>query len=145
MASYTIDECYLKMFAEYEDVVTPREVSEMMNLPYRRVIRMIRSGELKSIKWERDYRIAKLWVIEYIRDYGFKRQESLAEQRKNKVIVYCQEPRSRKQIQEFLDLSDRKFFRDTVLNPLLEEGIIVMTIPDRPNDVRQRYVAKDKL
>jgi hypothetical protein len=61
------------------------------------------------------------------------------------VTVYCQEPRSRKQIQEFLDLSDKQFFMDTVLHPLLQEGVIAMTIPEYPGHIKQRYVTTKKL
>ena len=44
---YTIDECYLMMFSEYEDVVTAQEAAGMLRLPLKRVYRMFRAGELK--------------------------------------------------------------------------------------------------
>ena len=34
---------------------------------------------------------------------------------------------------------------DTVLRPLLKEGVLRMTMPDKPNDVRQRYLAAERL
>ena len=139
--TFTINECYLMMFSEYEDIVTANEVAQMMRLPVKRVYRMFRSGELKSFKGEREVRTCKLWVIEYIQQYGFIRQESFRKQRKAAVTVFCQEPKSRKQIQEFLDLADRKFFLDSVLLPLVESGVLKMTIPDDPSSVKQRYVA----
>ena len=42
-------------------------------------------------------------------------------------------------------MADRRFFKDSVLNPLLEDGTLVMTNPDRPNDIHQKYVATRKL
>ena len=143
--TFTIDECYLMMFASYDDILTVDEVATMLRLPPKRVYRMIRAGELKSMKYERAVRVPKLWLIEYIQQYGFQRQTSFHEQRRAAVTVYCQEPRSRKQIQEFLDLSDKKFFMDTVLHPLLREGVIAMTIPEYPGHIKQRYVATRKL
>lgn len=35
--------------------------------------------------------------------------------------------------------ANRTKFRHQVLNPLLEEGLIEMTIPDKPRSSRQRY------
>lgn|GEM_PF-1901016 len=141
----TVDQLYLDMFAQYEDILTVEDVSEMMRLDKKRVYRMVRSGELKSIVVERAIRIAKLWVIQYVQEYGFIRQEKMHRQRRAEVTVFCQEPKSRKQIQEFLDLADRKFFRDSVLHPLLEEEVLEMTIPDNPGHVKQRYVATRRL
>ena len=142
---YTIDECYLMMFSEYEDVVTAAEAAAMLRLPPKRVYRMFRAGELKSLKVGGDIRTCKLWIIEYIQKYGFIRQEKFHHERQAAVTVFCQTPKSRKQIQEFLDLADRRFFKDAVLDPLLEGGTLVMTNPDNPGDVHQKYVATRKV
>jgi ATP-dependent DNA helicase RecG len=40
--------------------------------------------------------------------------------------------------------SDRTKFRDQVLRPLLEAGLIEMTIPDKPRSSKQRYRLTDK-
>lgn len=142
---YTIDECYLMMFSDYDDIVTAQEAAAMLRLPVKRVYRMFRSGELRSFKDERDVRTAKLWIIEYVRRCGFIRQESVRKQRKAAVTVFCQEPKSRKQIQEFLDLADKRFFMESVLQPLVAEGTLVMTHPEQPAYVYQKYVAAKRL
>ena len=144
-SEYTIDECYLMMFSKYEDVVTAAEAAAMLRLPPKRVYRMFRAGELKSLKVGGDIRTSKLWIIEYIQKYGFIRQEKFHHERQAAVTVFCQTPKSRKQIQEFLDLADRRFFKDSVLDPLLEDGTLVMTNPDNPGDVHQKYVATRKV
>ena len=40
--------------------------------------------------------------------------------------------------------ADRTKFRDQVLNPLLAEGLVEMTIPDKPRSSMQRYRLTDK-
>jgi ATP-dependent DNA helicase RecG len=40
--------------------------------------------------------------------------------------------------------ADRTKFRDQVLNPLLEEGLIELTVPDKPRSSKQRYRLTDK-
>ncbi len=43
-----------------------------------------------------------------------------------------------------LNLSDRRNFRETYLNPALEDGLIEMTLPDKPNSRLQQYRLTDK-
>ena len=85
---YTIDECYLMMFSEYEDVVTAAEAAAMLRLPPKRVYRMFRAGEIKSLKVGKDVRTCKLWIIEYIQKYGFIRQEKFHHERQAAVTVF---------------------------------------------------------
>jgi ATP-dependent DNA helicase RecG len=40
--------------------------------------------------------------------------------------------------------ADRTKFRDQVLNPLLEEGLVELTVPDKPRSSKQRYRLTDK-
>ena len=46
---------------------------------------------------------------------------------------------SREQLQEALGLHDRKSFRERYLRPALAEGLVEMTLPDKPNSRLQRY------
>ncbi|MGR7920137.1 Fic family protein [Zobellella denitrificans] len=46
----------------------------------------------------------------------------------------------RETLQAALGLSDRKSFRERYLKPALDDGLIEMTIPDKPNS-RQRNTA----
>ena len=56
--------------------------------------------------------------------------------------VLGDEELSAAQIMERLDLSHRPTFRKNYLNPALAQGVIEMTIPDRPNSRNQRYRRK---
>lgn len=55
------------------------------------------------------------------------------------VLVFCQQPKSRAEIQEHLGLKDRKHFREVILNPLLESGQLLPTLPDKPTSPKQKF------
>jgi Fic family protein len=50
----------------------------------------------------------------------------------------------REALQAALGLSDRKSFRERYLKPALADGLIEMTIPDKPNSRLQKYRLTDK-
>jgi hypothetical protein len=50
----------------------------------------------------------------------------------------------REALQSALGFSDRKSFRERYLKPELADGLIEMTIPDKPNSRLQKYRLTDK-
>ena len=48
-------------------------------------------------------------------------------------------PRSKREMLDYLGLTDSKNFRERYLVPLLNAGKIEMTIPDKPSSRRQKY------
>lgn len=59
------------------------------------------------------------------------------------ILDYCKIPRTRSGIQLFVGITDRKYFRDNILKPLLASGKILQTIPDKPTSPKQKYYAKN--
>jgi len=57
-----------------------------------------------------------------------------------KILSFCQEPKSRAEIQNYLKLKDREHFRKTVLLPLLEAGLLALTLPDKPTSPKQKFI-----
>ena len=57
-----------------------------------------------------------------------------------KIIGFCKEPRTRDEIQDYINVKDRKYFREKILKPLIDQGYIEMTIPEKPNSPKQKYV-----
>ena len=53
---------------------------------------------------------------------------------------FCKNPRSRLEMMNFLQMKHNPTFRVNYLNPLLEKGILIMTLPDKPNSKYQKYV-----
>jgi len=64
--------------------------------------------------------------------------------RLERVLQFCTVPRSRMEIQEFLGLKHRRSFKETVLQPFLESGLLIQTIPDKPSSPNQRYIASSE-
>jgi len=57
----------------------------------------------------------------------------------DKLIVFCSEARSFREMLAFMDLTDRTKFRRKYIHPLLEVGIIEQTMPEKPNSRNQKY------
>ena len=51
---------------------------------------------------------------------------------------------SREALQSILGLRDRKSFRELYLRPALADGLIEMTIPDKPRSSKQKYRLTEK-
>ena len=66
--------------------------------------------------------------------------EQVTEERIKELVEYCSTPRKRIEMQAFLGLTHREHFRETILQPLLDKGLIQPTIPDKPTSSYQRYV-----
>lgn len=61
-----------------------------------------------------------------------------------KILAFCKIAHSRTEIMEFLALKDKEHFRKKYIKPLLDQGLIKMTLPDKPNSKYQKYVAVKK-
>ncbi len=64
-------------------------------------------------------------------------------QEQDKILQFCFEPRSRKEIMDEMGYSNRKHFFNYYLKPLLNSGKLLMTIPEKPNSSKQKYIAKN--
>ena len=84
-------------------------------------------------------------VFRFILPLKAKTTEQATEQateqvdRTAKVLVFCQEAKSTSEIMAFLGLTHREHFRAEILTPLIQEGLIELTIPDKPKSPAQKY------
>lgn len=62
-----------------------------------------------------------------------------SEERINKLLAYCKIPRSRQEMQDYLDIKDREYFRIEILTPLIDSGLVIQTIPEKPTSPNQKY------
>lgn len=56
-----------------------------------------------------------------------------------RVVIVLNGEVKRIDIQEALQLKHQEYFRDNYLIPSIKEGFVEMTIPDKPNNPKQRY------
>lgn len=57
-----------------------------------------------------------------------------------KILEYCSEPRSTKEILSHMGLANKQHLHKTYIKPLLAVGKLKMTIPDKPNSRNQKYI-----
>jgi len=70
-----------------------------------------------------------------------KQQASTEQVATQEILAYCTTPKSTSEIMNFLNLKHREHFRANILKPLLENKLLALTIPDKPNSPKQRYIA----
>jgi len=61
-----------------------------------------------------------------------------------RLLKVIQGEMTREELQSVLNLQDRKSFRERYLKPALEEGLIEMTIPGKPNSRLQKCRLTDQ-
>ena len=57
---------YRTMFREYPEIVTIKEVCQMLGLSYKSVHKLIRDGKLQRIPGGRSIKVARITVIEFV-------------------------------------------------------------------------------
>ncbi|MBQ0081780.1 MAG: hypothetical protein KBT41_00640 [bacterium] len=60
------------------------------------------------------------------------------------LFVMLKEPVTAKDIRTKLGFNDSSYFKKNYLDPLIEEGIVLMTKPDKPTSPSQRYFLSEK-
>lgn len=61
-----------------------------------------------------------------------------------KLVAFCVEPKTRKELMVHLDIKHREYFCSTILARALQRGLIEATIPDKPQSSLQKYRLTDK-
>ncbi len=61
-----------------------------------------------------------------------------------KILAFSRKEQSVKEMMAFLGLKHRETFLNNYLHPLLRQGLIARTIPDKPKSPKQRYITTPK-
>jgi len=67
------------------------------------------------------------------------RQLSELNETQEKILMFCDVPRSMKDLMEHVEMSHRTFFRNNYLEPMIAGGIMAMKYPNQPNHPKQSY------
>ena len=57
-----------------------------------------------------------------------------------KILAFCSEPHSKSEIAEHCGYKNTKNFTQKYLRPLLNDGTLKMTLPDKPKSKNQKYI-----
>lgn len=68
----------------------------------------------------------------------------LSREKLNALLTYCSDPKSRQEIQDFCGIKSREYFRANILKPMLANGLLRPTIPNKPRSSKQRYIANKR-
>ena len=58
------------------------------------------------------------------------------------LLEFCRTPRSRKEITQFLGLKTAGYAMERYIRPLLEQGKLEMTLPDKPRSAHQKFLTR---
>jgi len=64
---------------------------------------------------------------------------SLNDEKIKSLLEFCKVPRTREEMQKFMKFNNRGYFRTKILNPLVNGGLIKMTLPEKPTSKNQKY------
>lgn len=77
------------------------------------------------------------------RELGSSEQDRTQVNIREKILAFCSSPHSKTEIADHCGYKNTKGFTARYLKPLLESGLLQMTIPGKPNSRSQKYVAVD--
>ena len=66
-------------------------------------------------------------------------QENISNDNGNSLLEFCRTPRSRQEIADHLKIKATPYMMNKYVLPLIEKGLLLMTIPDRPRSRNQKY------
>jgi len=109
--------------------------------------------DLDSNRRENYFKLSLKFKIEEKKHAGTKTGPSwdqvrtklgLSRKHVNKILELCEKPITLKNLQKAFDWKNRTKFKKKFVNPLLEEGLVKMTIPNKPTSPNQKYVVTEK-
>jgi len=125
--------------SEYGDMLRIPDAAYVLGVAKECVRRRIVKGLIKSVIINRTCYIAKDWIIEFLNNgHTVKERAWNFQTKRDKIVMYCQEPHSRQEIQEYFGYSTKEYMRK-VLTGLISEGRLAYT--EKPHHRNQKYIA----
>lgn len=73
-------------------------------------------------------------------NYGISNSDNIEQ----KILLFCEQPKSRAEITEMLGVKTAFYVMDKYVSPLVKDGKLVMTIPNKPKSKYQKYYTAKK-
>ena len=61
--------------------------------------------------------------------------------RERLILSSCKLPKTRDEIQNYIKIKNREYFRRYILNPLVKSDKLSLTVPDKTQHKNQKYIA----
>ena len=75
----------------------------------------------------------------------FRNEPSVQEEpQADDLLSFCKTPRTRQEIADFLGVKTVFYAMQHYVKPLLDSGLLRMTIPDKPKSSKQKYYSVDR-
>lgn len=62
-----------------------------------------------------------------------------------KLQKFCHEPKTRVEIQKYLGIMSRSYLNQNKMRPLIKEGLLKLTILDKPTSKNQKYYSNKQM
>ena len=122
------------------------KLTEGRNTGIPKIKRALKNNGSKEPVFEtndtRDYFITTIFMHSGFEDEIRNQTITHQDTHQDKMLEFCIKPRTTKEIMIYLGLKDRRNFYLKYMRPLLDSGELQMTIPEKPNNKNQKYVAK---
>ena len=79
------------------------------------------------------------FVVKFYKEVQVAAEERTEVKDEHDLVLYCKIPRSRKEICEYLGLSSSTYAIQKYVLPLVDAGMIQLSIPDKPKSPKQLY------
>lgn len=79
------------------------------------------------------------FVVILYNDTGTEKEGAKKEKPSLDLLVFCESPKTRDEIADFLGISTKDYVTRHYLNPLVKEGKLKMSLPDKPRSKKQKY------
>ena len=66
---------------------------------------------------------------------------SIKDRKKQELVAFCKEPRTRSEMMEHIELTDIRHFRTDYLIPLQKDGLIRKVDLEKPTSRYQKYIS----
>ena len=143
---FSLYNSFEELLEEFDDDLSIHDIALILCQHFETIRKKLLRGELKYEKEGYVYRIKKTWFLEYLSKKNIqydKRDQSTQTfriTRFKQVLTFCQNPRTIRELLSVTGLTTRKRLREAVIQPLMKEGYLALTIPDKPHHIEQRYI-----